>query len=142
MCIRDRPKVDLIEIRNYQDIKAQEKALVEEDLTFLIGGPDIKNNYINDKEFKVYPFSQGNVNCIVFNENVDAMKSIYVRKALSYGLNREDMIEAIYGDDDAVEEATSIFTPETDYYTEENVEEYNYDKEKFAEYIKLSLIHI
>lgn len=136
------PKVDLIEIRNYQDIKAQEKALVEEDLTFLIGGPDIKNNYINDAEFKVYPFSQGNVNCIVFNENVDAMKNIYVRKALSYGLNREDMIEAIYGDDDAVEEATSIFTPETDYYTEENVEEYNYDKEKFAEYMKRANIEL
>lgn len=65
---------------------------------------------------------------IQFNHNNVKFKDQKVRQALTYGLNRKDIVEAIYGP-----YAEVINIPESKVswaYTDENIEHYDFDTEK------------
>lgn len=65
---------------------------------------------------------------IAFNHNIDKFKDQKVRKALMYGLNRAEIVEASFGP-----YANPISLPESSVswaYTDENIEPYDFDPEK------------
>lgn len=65
---------------------------------------------------------------VAFNHNVDKFKDQKVRQALMYGLNRAEIVEAIYG-----RYANPINIPQSDVswsYSEEGIEPYEFDLEK------------
>lgn len=97
----------------------------------LLENPKIKANY------NVTNFGSGLVNNIIFNfENKD-LDNLKVREAISYALNRKALTEAEYGNSKYVKPAYSVFSPETQYYTND-VTKYDYNLEKAKELIKES----
>ena len=65
---------------------------------------------------------------IAFNHNLDKFKDVKVRQALTYGLNRAEIVSAIYGP-----YAKVINIPQSNVswaYTDENIEKYDFDMEK------------
>lgn len=136
------PKLDGIEFKKYLNSSAEDTALSDGSLTMVKGDVDLFNKYKDNDHYNSYEFKEGKVNCIIFNQNNEAMKDVDVRKGLSHALNRKKLIQAAYGDEEASMEAKSIFLPETMYYREDNVEGYGYDLEAAKEFLKKSTVKL
>ena len=89
----------------------------------LLSNEKIKDNYNVEK------FGSGLVNSIVFNFENKNLQNLKVRQAIAYALNKKDLTKAEYGDSKYVTPANSVFSPETQYYTND-VTSYNYDLAK------------
>ncbi|MGL4453264.1 MAG: ABC transporter substrate-binding protein [Sarcina sp.] len=88
-------------------------------------------------QYNVEKFGSGLVNTVVFNFTNKNLQNIKVRQAIAYALNREDLTKAEYGNSKYVTPANSVFSPETQYYTND-VENYNYDLAKAQKLMKES----
>ena len=51
----------------------------------------------SNSNLQTYTYSEERLNYIVFNQNISNMANKEVRQALSYALNRNEMIESAYG---------------------------------------------
>ncbi|WP_346890484.1 ABC transporter substrate-binding protein [Clostridium sp. UBA1056] len=134
------PKADMITIKVFPSEEAAEEAFNKGELTLVKASPELYDKAYKGEELQSYTFSEGRVNYIVFNQSVNYMQNTVFRKALSYALDRKEMIVAAYGESGAkkVEEANSILIKEAEQYIEENVEVYEHDIEKAKALIKES----
>lgn len=74
---------------------------------------------------------------ISFNMNVPELNNVKFRQALSYALDREELIKAAYGSEEYAVPATSIFTPDVQYQTTD-VETYDNDLDKAKQLLEES----
>lgn len=95
----------------------------------------------SNSNLQTYTYSEERLNYIVFNQNISNMANKEVRQALSYALNRNEMIESAYGKEGSVP-AKSILVPEADFYTEEGVEGYDQDTNKAKDLLDKSGVKI
>ncbi|MBP1906277.1 peptide/nickel transport system substrate-binding protein [Paenibacillus turicensis] len=95
---------------------------------------DIAVTEDNVEELKALGFANINLlpnngyGYIAFNHKLDKFKDVKVRQALTYGLNRAEIVSAIYGP-----YAKVINIPQSNVswsYTDENIEKYDFDMEK------------
>jgi peptide/nickel transport system substrate-binding protein len=126
------PKADMITIKVFSSEEAAEEAFNKGELTLVKASPELYDKAYKGEELQSYTFSEGRLNYIVFNQNTNSMKNIVFRRALSYALDRKEMIVAAYGESgsEKVEEGNSILIKEAELYIEENVEVYDQDIEK------------
>lgn len=138
------PKADFITIKVFSSEEAAEEAFNKGELTLVKASPELYDKAYKGEELQSYTFSQGRLNYIVFNQNVSSMQNIVFRKALSYALDRKEMIVAAYGESGAekVEEGNSILIKEAELYIEDEVEVYNHDIEKSKALIEESGVAI
>lgn len=97
-------------------------------------------NEIADLEGKenieLVAFDEGMVDNLMFMQNVnETLKDAKVRQALSYAINKEEIITAAYKSEEYAEKAYSLFASNTMSYTDD-VEKYELDKEKAQELLK------
>lgn len=96
----------------------------------------LENQKISDN-YNVEKFGSGLVNTVIFNFTNKDLQNLKVRQAIAYALNREELTKAEYGNSKYVEPANSVFSPETQYYTND-VDTYNYNLEKAQNLMKES----
>ncbi|MGL4989912.1 MAG: ABC transporter substrate-binding protein, partial [Sarcina sp.] len=128
----NKAKIDNVVYKVMPNANAETAALESGELSAgylsqqLLKNPKIANNY------DVNQFGSGLVNTIVFNFENKNLQNLKVRQAIAYALNRNDLTQAEYGDSKYVTPANSMFSPETQYYTND-VTTYNYDLSKAKE---------
>lgn len=137
-----KPKIDKIIIKSFEGEKEKEEALIEGTLTLMKVAPEMAQKYKNDKRFDIYPYNTGRVNYILFNQNSEKMKALNIRKAIAHSLNRKELMAEVYGEDNQVSGANSIFTPGADFYSDESVEGYDYNVEEAKNLINKSQIEL
>lgn len=86
----------------------------------------------SDSKFKTYSFDEGMLNYLILNEKNENLSKKEVRQAISYALNKEEIIKTSYSNLDNTEKAYSILTPSTKFYTGD-VEKYDQNIEKAKE---------
>lgn len=97
--------------------------------------PADAERFSNDEKLNIVTFNEGMLNNMVFNLNNDTLKNPDVRKAIAYGINKEQVIEGAYLSEDYAAKANSVFVPTTMFHND-NVETYDYDVEKSRELLK------
>lgn len=139
-----KPKADMITIKVFSSEEAAEEAFNKGELTLVKASPELYDKAYKGEELQSYTFSEGRLNYIVFNQNVNSMQNIVFRKALSYALDRKEMIVTAYGESgsEKVEEGNSILIKEAELYIEDNIEIYDHDIEKAKALIEESGVTI
>ncbi|MEG2789289.1 MAG: ABC transporter substrate-binding protein [Romboutsia sp.] len=123
------PKADMVAMKIIPNEASQEAAMNSGELTLMKANVEAYEKSQKNDKLQTYKYSENRLNYIVYNENVESMKNLKFRQALSYTFDRNEMIESAYGEADS-EPAKSILVPEADFYTEKDVEGYDYDLEK------------
>ena len=84
----------------------------------------------------IVTFDEGMVDNLVFMQDVNkSLKDAKVRQAISYAINKEEIITAAYKSEEYADKAYSLFASSTMSYTDD-VEKYEQDKEKAKELLK------
>lgn len=84
----------------------------------------------------IVTFDEGMVDNIVFMENVnEALKDVKVRQAISYAINKDEIITAAYKSEEYADKAYSLFAPSTMNYNDD-VEKFEQNKEKSKALLK------
>lgn len=91
--------------------------------------------FSEDPKFKTYSFEEGMLEYMIFNEKNEALKKPEVRQAISYGLDKEELLKTEYKNLENTQPANSIIAPTTKYYTND-VKKYDYNIEKAKELLK------
>lgn len=100
----------------------------------------VQPDEISDVEKKgnvdIVAFDEGMVDNIIFMQNVsEALKDVKVRQAISYAINKDEIITAAYKSEEYADKAYSLFSSSTMSYTDD-VEKYEQDKNKSKELLK------
>lgn len=94
----------------------------------------------NNSPVDIYPYSEGRVGGIFFNFRTKTNNEInndLFRKAVFYGINKDELIEGVYVSEEYAEKAYS-FLPSTATYQTDDVEKYEYDPEKSKQLLEES----
>ncbi len=135
------PKADSIALKIIPNEASQEAALNNGEISLMKTSAEGYEKAKSNSNLQTYTYSEERLNYIVFNQNISNMANKEVRQALSYALNRNEMIESAYGKEGSVP-AKSILVPEADFYTEEGVEGYDQDTNKAKDLLDKSGIKI
>ena len=129
------PIIDNIEYRIIADPQASQTALLNGELDYLsIGAEDIPT-FDGNEAMQVYVYDNKRVSNMIFKLKNEDLAKLNVRKAISYAINKEELIEGNYGDTGLSEKAYSFYPPKALFYTDE-VERYEFDQEKSKELLK------
>ncbi|MEG1257017.1 ABC transporter substrate-binding protein [Clostridium sp.] len=91
--------------------------------------------FSTDSRFKTYSFNEGMLNYMILNEKNENLKKKEVRQAISYALNKEEILKTSFTNLDNTEKAYSILASSTKFYTDD-VEKYDQNIEKAKELMK------
>lgn len=132
-----KPYLDNIIFQILKDDNAGNLALQNGEVNMKPIKPADVESIENAGSAEVITYPENRMTYISFNMNVPELQNVKFRQALSYTLNREDMIKAAYGTTDFAEPASSIFTPDVKYQTTD-VETYDQDIKKAKQLLKES----
>ncbi|WP_425446903.1 ABC transporter substrate-binding protein [Dethiothermospora halolimnae] len=90
-----------------------------------------------DQKANILAFDEDRLDYIIFNQNNEELKNKKLRKAISYALDREEILKATYISTEYAKPAYSFFADKTLYKTDD-VEKYKYNPEKAKELLKES----
>ncbi|WP_308637449.1 ABC transporter substrate-binding protein [Paenibacillus silvisoli] len=116
-----KPHLDSITYRIAKDTNAANLALQSGEINVKYLDPQDVSTIEGTGKFDIMPYAEGRLSYVLFNENSDrgALKKKEVRQALSYALNRDEVIQAAYSSAEYADAAKSILTPDTLYHTNE-----------------------
>lgn len=135
----DKAKLENIVLKVMPKNEDMEKAMEDGEITLMNGDLEQFQESKEVEGLQTFTYSSGSLDYIMFNENIYYMKNKDFRKALSYGLNRKEIIKSAY-DYEISNEAKSIFIPQADFYTED-VEDYDHNLNKAKEFLEKSKIN-
>lgn len=124
-----KANLDSVTYRIAKDTNAANLALQNGEINLKYIDPQDFEKINSTQKFNVIPYFEGRLAYMVFNQNIDILKKKEVRQAISYAINKKELIEASYLSTDFAEPAASILTPDTLYATQD-LEKYDYDAEK------------
>ncbi|HAE92858.1 MAG TPA: ABC transporter substrate-binding protein [Tissierella sp.] len=143
-------KVELVRFDEYFDGKANLESIVFRVIadpnaanTALLNG-ELSARYITtadvdkfkaDENFNVVLYKEGMLNNMVFRLTNKSLQNKDVRKAIAYGINKDELITGVYKSAEYAEKAYSVFVPSTQFYTDD-VEKYDYNVERAKELLK------
>ncbi|MFX3619202.1 MAG: ABC transporter substrate-binding protein [Sporolactobacillus sp.] len=87
----------------------------------------------------VIAYPEYRLNYATFNENVPIFKNKTFRQAISYALNRKDIIKSAYGSEEYAQPASSIFTADVKFQNK-SVQNYPYSLTKAKQLLKKSKV--
>lgn len=136
-----KPYLDKVVFRLLKDENAANLALQNGEINMkAVEQNDVKKVDSTGK-VNIVTFPENLMSYLSFNQNNAEFKNVKFRQALSYALNRKDMIAAGYESTEFAEPASSILTPDVKYQTTD-VETYPYDLEKAKQLLKESHVKV
>ncbi|MFD2614538.1 ABC transporter substrate-binding protein [Paenibacillus gansuensis] len=132
-----KPHLDSITYRIAKDTNAANLALQNGEINIKYVDPQDVATIQATNNFEILPYSEGRLSYVLFNQNSDtgALGKKEVRQALSYALNREELIQVAYTSSDYADPAKSFVTPDGLFHTNE-VTSYDNDINKAKELLK------
>lgn len=132
-----KPYLDKMVFQVFKDAHAANLALQNGEIQLKGLQPNdvekVKSN--GNDDVVIYP--EYRMMYISFNMNVPELNNVKFRQALSYSLDRKELINAAYGSEEYGDPASSIFTPDVKYQTTK-VETYEQDLDKAKQLLKES----
>ena len=92
----DKAKAESIILKVMPKSEDMETALENGDITLMRGSLEQFQKAKTVDSLQTFTYDSGRLNYIIFNQEIDCMKNKDFRKALSYGLNRKEIIKAAY----------------------------------------------
>jgi len=121
-----RPKVDVLINRYFENPAAAVAALRAGEIQFTYVEPDEAAAFRSEADFTVIEGASFVVNYIGLNQKVDLFKDVRVRKAIMHAIDRNAIIESLYGG--AAKPANCGYVAPQ--LVPEGIDEYAYDPEK------------
>ncbi|MCY0650517.1 ABC transporter substrate-binding protein, partial [Klebsiella pneumoniae] len=113
-----KPKLDKVTFRITKDQNAANLALQNGEINLKSIQPSDRNKVEKASAVNIITYPENRLSYATFNENQPALKSKELRQALSYALDREEIIDAAYGSDEYAKPASSFLTENTKYFTD------------------------
>ncbi len=134
-----KPHLDSITYRISKDANASNLALQNGEINIKYVDPQDAATIEATGNFEMKNYSEGRLSYLLFNQNSDTglMAKKEVREALSYALNREELIQVAYTSPDYADPAKSFVTPDGLYH-DNNVTTYDNDVNKAKELLQSS----
>ncbi|MED5018702.1 ABC transporter substrate-binding protein [Paenibacillus chibensis] len=134
-----KPHLDSITYRISKDANASNLALQNGEINIKYVDPQDAATIESTGNFEMKNYSEGRLSYLIFNENSDTglLAKKEVREALSYALNREELIQVAYTSPDYADPAKSFVTPDGLYH-DNNVTTYDNDVNKAKELLQAS----
>lgn len=125
------PYLDGVTYRIAKDTNTANLAMQSGEIHVKYIDPQDVTNIESTNNFEIYPYQEGRLAYINFNQNSNTglISNPDVRKAISYALNRDEMIQVAYTSSEYADAAYSFLTPDGLFHTND-VTSYNYDPEK------------
>ncbi|MBO7745657.1 ABC transporter substrate-binding protein [Paenibacillus sp. MWE-103] len=132
-----KPHLDSITYRIAKDTNAANLALQNGEINVKYLDPQDVATIQATNNFEILPYSEGRLSYLLFNENSDtgALKKKEVRQALSYALNREELISTAYMSGDYADPAKSILASDNIYF-DNDVPSFDNDAAKAKELLQ------
>lgn len=92
-----RPKVDRLINRYFANAAAAVAALKAGEIHFTYVEPDDAKTFAGNEDFRVIEGDSYVVNYLGFNHKVDLWQDVRVRRAVMHAIDREQIIESLYG---------------------------------------------
>lgn len=132
----EKANLDTVTYRVIADSNSANIALQNGEVQAKYLQPDEVENVKSKGNVDIVAYDEGMVDNLVFSQaSNDILKKKEVRQAISYAINRDEIIQAAYKSDEYADKATSLFAPNTLGFTDD-VEKYEQDKEKSKELLK------
>lgn len=114
-----KPHLDSITYRIAKDTNAANLALQNGEINVKYLDPQDVATIQATNNFDIQPYSEGRLSYLMFNENSETgvLKNKEVRQALSYALNRDELISTAYMSGDFADPAKSILASDNIYFT-------------------------
>ena len=135
-----KPKADMIALKIIPNEASQEAALNKGEITIMKASLEAFEKSKSNDKLQTYTYSEDRLNYIVFNQNKEYMKNADFRKAISYALDRKEMIKSAYGEEGS-KQAKSLLVPDADFYVED-VEGYDYDIKEAKKLLQESAVTV
>ena len=90
---------------------------------------------LDDMQISVYPYTENRIGYLGLNTHSDALQDVKVRQAVLYALNKDELNQAAYLDEDYYATPYSFLPPNNPYVTED-VEKYETNAEKQKSFYK------
>ncbi|QHW35072.1 ABC transporter substrate-binding protein [Paenibacillus rhizovicinus] len=132
-----KPHLDSITYRIAKDTNAANLALQNGEINVKLMDPQDVAPIEATNNFEIKPYSEGRLSYLMFNEISDSgvLGKKEVRQALSYALNRDDLITTTYMSSDYADPAKSILASDNIYF-DNDVASFDYDEAKAKEMLK------
>jgi peptide/nickel transport system substrate-binding protein len=121
-----RPKVDHLIDRYFANPAAAVAALKAGEIQFTYADADDAKTFEGSSDFTIIPGDSWVLNYMGFNHQVDLWKDVRVRQAVMHAINRDQIIEALFGGA-AKKAACGYIAPQ---FVPEGLDDYAYDPEK------------
>lgn len=132
----EKANLDTVTYRVIADSNSANIALQNGEVQAKYVQPDEVENVESKGNVDIVAYDEGMVDNMIFSQSSnDILKKKEVRQAISYAINRDEIIKAAYKSDEYAVKATSLFAPNTIGFTDE-VEKYEQNKEKSKELLK------
>lgn len=131
----DVAKLDGIAYRVVPDANAREVALESGEISASYIDAEDAQKYEQSGDYNIVSIEEGLLTNVFMRVNSEKLKDVKVRKAISYAIDKEKLIQGAYGNESYAEPAYSPFSSNTTFYTDD-VEKYEYDVEKAKELLK------
>jgi len=132
-----KPHLDSVVYRIIPDDNTSKIAFENGEVSAAYLAEDKFETFSSDDRFKTHSFDEGMLNYIILNEKNENLSKKEVRQAISYALNKEEILKTAYTNLENTEKAYSILTPNTKFYTDD-VEKYDHNLEKAKELMEKS----
>ncbi|MEC0240580.1 ABC transporter substrate-binding protein [Paenibacillus dokdonensis] len=132
-----KPHLDSVTYRIAKDANASNLALQNGEINMKYVDPQDAATIEATGNFEMKNYSEGRLSYLLFNEKSDTglLAKKEVREALSYALNREELIQVAYTSPDYADPAKSFVTPDGLYH-DNNVTTYDNDVNKAKELLQ------
>lgn len=125
------PYLDGVTFRIAKDTNTANLALRNGEIHVKYVDPQDVKTIESTSNFTIYPYQEGRLAYLNFNQisDTNVLNKVDVRKALSYGLDRNELINVAYTSSDYADAAHSFLTPDGLFHTND-VTSYDYDPAK------------
>ncbi|WP_332236657.1 ABC transporter substrate-binding protein [Sporolactobacillus sp. KGMB 08714] len=134
-----KPHLDKVVFQIAKDQNAANLGLQNGSIQLKAIQPEDVANVTGKGNVDVVSYPEYRLNYATFNENVPAFKNKTFRQAISYALNREDIIKSAYGSNKYAVPASSIFTSDVK-FQDTNVQTYPYNLTKAKQLLDQSKV--
>lgn len=132
-----KPKLAKLTFRITKDQNAANLALQNGEINLKSIQPADRKKVEKASDVDIITYPENRLSYLAFNQNQEALKSKELRQALSYALDRKELIDAAYGSDEYAKPASSFLTENTKFFTKD-VETYNTNLDKAKELVDKS----
>lgn len=126
------PKISKVVYRIIMDANTATMALQKGEINALAIQPSDATKFKDSYNVTLKPYDEGRIGYLAFNLSSKSVQSKEVRKAIAYGMNREEINTASYVSTDYSEPAFSVL-PKTATYFTDKVERHVFDTKKAKE---------